>query len=248
MSSSELSYDQLVERWVAIGISDSRPTRLRSNLFLFSFASPRIHYSEKYTDDEWEYRSVWCCSLFCFPSRQLPTLTISTSLSLFHCPNTSNNQSNLKPTIKSSLLHSFTSQFNELLLQHHARHVILPKPLLKQIPKEYFDPEEPGVLRILKDQEWRGIGITQSLGWEHYEVHGELTRILVEMIELRFRVWGEGDRGWGWTGRNGQILYVTASIRMFKLRGKIKITCNGEFKDVQTSGRVFKGGIKPNFG
>lgn len=51
-------------------------------------------------------------------------------------------------------------------------HVILPKPFLKRIPKHYFDPEEPGVLRILSDSEWRGIGITQSLGWEHYEVHG----------------------------------------------------------------------------
>jgi hypothetical protein len=48
----------------------------------------------------------------------------------------------------------------------------LPKPFLKRIPKSYFDPEEPGVLRILSDAEWRGIGITQSLGWEHYEVHG----------------------------------------------------------------------------
>lgn len=57
---------------------------------------------------------------------------------------------------------------------HPCRHVILPKPLLKLIPKDYFDPEEPGVLRILSDTEWRGIGITQSLGWEHYEVHGEL--------------------------------------------------------------------------
>lgn len=28
------------------------------------------------------------------------------------------------------------------------------------------------MLRILKDAEWRKIGITQSLGWEHYEVHG----------------------------------------------------------------------------
>lgn len=44
------------------------------------------------------------------------------------------------------------------------------------IPKHYFDPDEPGVLRILTDQEWRAIGITQSLGWEHYEVHGESNR------------------------------------------------------------------------
>ena len=74
----------------------------------------RIHYSEKYSDDKWEYR-----------------------------------------------------------------HVILPKPLLKMIPKTYFDPEEPGVLRILSDSEWRGIGITQSLGWEHYEVHAPEPHILL---------------------------------------------------------------------
>ncbi|WFD00533.1 Cyclin-dependent kinases regulatory subunit (Cell division control protein cks1) [Malassezia yamatoensis] len=74
----------------------------------------RIHYSEKYCDDHWEYR-----------------------------------------------------------------HVILPKPFLKRIPKSYFDPEEPGVLRILSDAEWRGIGITQSLGWEHYEVHAPEPHILL---------------------------------------------------------------------
>ncbi|ELU45412.1 CKS domain-containing protein [Rhizoctonia solani AG-1 IA] len=50
------------------------------------------------------------------------------------------------------------------------RHVILPKPLLKLIPKSYFEPDDSGVLRILSETEWRGIGITQSLGWEHYEV------------------------------------------------------------------------------
>lgn len=51
------------------------------------------------------------------------------------------------------------------------RHVILPKPLLKLIPKEFFDEKE-GTLRLLTEAEWRGIGITQSLGWQHYEVHG----------------------------------------------------------------------------
>jgi cyclin-dependent kinase regulatory subunit CKS1 len=52
------------------------------------------------------------------------------------------------------------------------RHVILPKPLLKLIPKQYFCPDDSGVLRLLSENEWRGIGITQSLGWVHYEVHG----------------------------------------------------------------------------
>jgi cyclin-dependent kinase regulatory subunit CKS1 len=40
------------------------------------------------------------------------------------------------------------------------------------IPKSYFNADDPGVLRLLSEAEWRGIGITQSLGWEHYEVHG----------------------------------------------------------------------------
>lgn len=53
------------------------------------------------------------------------------------------------------------------------RHVILPKQLLKMIPKQYFSPDDAGTLRLLEEHEWRGIGITQSLGWEHYEVHGE---------------------------------------------------------------------------
>ncbi|WFD26631.1 Cyclin-dependent kinases regulatory subunit (Cell division control protein cks1) [Malassezia nana] len=93
--SNEPSYEDYVERY-----------DLCSNV--------SIHYSEKYSDDKWEYR-----------------------------------------------------------------HVILPKPFLKRIPKSYFDPEEPGVLRILSDAEWRGIGITQSLGWEHYEVHAPEPHILL---------------------------------------------------------------------
>jgi hypothetical protein len=56
--------------------------------------------------------------------------------------------------------------------EYEYRHVILPKPLFKMIPKSYFNPDDPGVLRLLSEAEWRGIGITQSLGWEHYEVHG----------------------------------------------------------------------------
>jgi cyclin-dependent kinase regulatory subunit CKS1 len=56
--------------------------------------------------------------------------------------------------------------------EYEYRHVILPKPLFKMIPKSYFNADDPGVLRLLSEAEWRGIGITQSLGWEHYEVHG----------------------------------------------------------------------------
>ncbi|CEH12741.1 cyclin-dependent kinase regulatory subunit [Ceraceosorus bombacis] len=59
------------------------------------------------------------------------------------------------------------------------RHVIIPKGMLKQLPKEYFDSEEPEVLRILKENEWRSIGIQQSMGWVHYEVHAPEPHILL---------------------------------------------------------------------
>ncbi len=56
--------------------------------------------------------------------------------------------------------------------EYEYRHVILPKPLFKMIPKNFFNDDNTGTLRLLSEEEWRGIGITQSLGWEHYEVHG----------------------------------------------------------------------------
>lgn len=57
--------------------------------------------------------------------------------------------------------------------EYEYRHVILPKPLFKMIPKHFFNQDNTGTLRLLSEEEWRGIGITQSLGWEHYEVHGK---------------------------------------------------------------------------
>jgi cyclin-dependent kinase regulatory subunit CKS1 len=77
------------------------------------------------------------------------------------------------------------------------RHVQLPKQMLKAIPKDYFDPAK-GTLKLLWEEEWRGLGITQvrlargstarpdgwwpssqSLGWEHYEVHEPEPHILL---------------------------------------------------------------------
>ena len=37
---------------------------------------------------------------------------------------------------------------------------MLPKEALKVIPKDYFDTET-GTLRILHEEEWRSLGITQ---------------------------------------------------------------------------------------
>ncbi|KAF9482802.1 cyclin-dependent kinase regulatory subunit [Pholiota conissans] len=63
--------------------------------------------------------------------------------------------------------------------EYEYRHVILPKQLLKLVPKDYFNADDSGTLRLLKEAEWRGIGITQSLGWEHYEVHAPEPHVLL---------------------------------------------------------------------
>lgn len=44
--------------------------------------------------------------------------------------------------------------------QYEYRHVQLPKAMLKAIPKEYHDSSK-GTLKLLWEDEWRGLGITQ---------------------------------------------------------------------------------------
>lgn len=62
--------------------------------------------------------------------------------------------------------------------EYEYRHVQLPKAMLKAIPKDYHDSSK-GTLKLLWEEEWRGMGITQSLGWEHYEVHEPEPHILL---------------------------------------------------------------------
>ncbi|KAI8628862.1 oxidoreductin [Xylariaceae sp. FL1651] len=62
--------------------------------------------------------------------------------------------------------------------EYEYRHVQLPKAMLKAIPKEYHDTSK-GTLKLLWEDEWRAMGITQSLGWEHYEVHEPEPHILL---------------------------------------------------------------------
>ena len=49
------------------------------------------------------------------------------------------------------------------------RHVILPRELAKQLPKN----------RLLNETEWRGIGVQQSRGWVHYAIHKPEPHILL---------------------------------------------------------------------
>ncbi|KAL1922618.1 uncharacterized protein VTP21DRAFT_10157 [Calcarisporiella thermophila] len=58
------------------------------------------------------------------------------------------------------------------------RHVTLPKEMLRYIPRHFFDQENPRVLRLLTEEEWRSIGVVQSVGWEHYLVHTPEPHIL----------------------------------------------------------------------
>jgi cyclin-dependent kinase regulatory subunit CKS1 len=50
------------------------------------------------------------------------------------------------------------SRYNDDLFEY--RHVQLPKQMLKAIPKDYFDGSR-GTLKLLWEDEWRGLGITQ---------------------------------------------------------------------------------------
>lgn len=70
----------------------------------------------------------------------------------------------------------YSSRYSDDVFEY--RHVQLPKEMVKKIPKDYFDPLK-GTLKLLWEEEWRGLGITQSLGWEHYEVHEPEPHILL---------------------------------------------------------------------
>lgn len=41
------------------------------------------------------------------------------------------------------------------------RHVVLPPEIAQHLPKN----------RLLSENEWRGLGVQQSRGWEHYAIH-----------------------------------------------------------------------------
>ncbi|RPA88251.1 CKS-domain-containing protein [Ascobolus immersus RN42] len=58
------------------------------------------------------------------------------------------------------------------------RHVTLPREMLKEIPPDYFD-REAGTLKLLLEDEWRSLGILQSPGWRHYEIHQPEPHILL---------------------------------------------------------------------
>ncbi|OMJ21827.1 Cyclin-dependent kinases regulatory subunit [Smittium culicis] len=59
------------------------------------------------------------------------------------------------------------------------RHVTLPEPLRKYLP----NPN-----RIMQEKEWRGLGVRQSPGWEHYMVHAPEPHVLLFKRERDYQV------------------------------------------------------------
>ncbi|XP_018019500.1 cyclin-dependent kinases regulatory subunit [Hyalella azteca] len=53
--------------------------------------------------------------------------------------------------------------------KYEYRHVVLPKDLVKLVPKTH----------LMSDKEWRGIGVQQSEGWVHYMIHDPEPHILL---------------------------------------------------------------------
>ncbi|KAB5578215.1 cyclin-dependent kinase regulatory subunit [Coniochaeta sp. 2T2.1] len=78
----------------------------------------------------------------------------------------------------------YSSRYNDD--QYEYRHVQIPKQMLKVIPSEYHDKAK-GTLKLLWEEEWRAMGITQSLGWEHYEVHEPEPHILLFKRPLNYQ-------------------------------------------------------------
>ena len=56
--------------------------------------------------------------------------------------------------------------------QYEYRHVILPKEVMKQLPNGKLT-------RLLTENEWRSLGVQQSRGWVHYDIHKPEIHILL---------------------------------------------------------------------
>ncbi len=61
------------------------------------------------------------------------------------------------------ICHAYTHSNGKILtnITHKNRHVILPKSLKAELKRN----------RLMEEEEWRAIGVTQSRGWMHYMIH-----------------------------------------------------------------------------
>ncbi|XP_058069166.1 cyclin-dependent kinases regulatory subunit 2-like [Magnolia sinica] len=60
--------------------------------------------------------------------------------------------------------------------KYEYRHVVLPREVAKLLPKNV----------LLKEEEWRGIGVQQSRGWVHYAIHKPEPHIMLFRRPLNY--------------------------------------------------------------
>uniref|UniRef100_A0A0G4I846 Cyclin-dependent kinases regulatory subunit n=1 Tax=Chromera velia CCMP2878 TaxID=1169474 RepID=A0A0G4I846_9ALVE len=60
---------------------------------------------------------------------------------------------------------------------HEYRHVILSKPVAKKL--HALQASKSKSQQLLTEDEWRGLGVQQSRGWMHYEIHRPEPHILL---------------------------------------------------------------------
>lgn len=63
--------------------------------------------------------------------------------------------------------------------KYEYRHVLLNKLAAKEVWKL-----TDGMKRLLREEEWRGVGVQQSRGWVHYEFHRPEPHILLFRREI----------------------------------------------------------------
>ena len=119
----------------------------------------RIEYSEKYADDTHEYRPVH-------------TPFIRDAICLYGARfdgNISVPLSRSRSNANAPCFRLLSTAPVARALLYAARHVILPKELAKTLNKK----------RLLTEAEWRGMGVQQSRGWQHYAIHAPEPHILL---------------------------------------------------------------------
>ncbi|KAJ7335619.1 hypothetical protein JRQ81_013560 [Phrynocephalus forsythii] len=85
------------------------------------------------------------------------------------------------------------------------RHVMLPRELSKQVPKTH----------LMTEEEWRRLGVQQSLGWVHYMIHEP-----VDLIDTSGATNGESGRPWNCGARGAPSLPPKGSLDVQSLDGR----------------------------
>lgn len=105
--------------------------------------------------------------------------------------------------------------------------------MLKVIPRDYFDGGR-GTLKLLWEDEWRGLGITQSLGWEHYEVHEPEPHILL----FKYGISPSSVRSYKLTSLDGRRTTFRHSSESILHGAQSFLACDSSTLSLELAGRL----------